>query len=96
MDVIKLVSLYILTANIVGISSMAADKWKAVHRSWRIPEATLFMICILGGSLGSTIGMFLFHHKTKHWYFRYGFPVILAIHIIFIAFLIGNNNIIIM
>lgn len=96
MDVIKLIIIYLVVANIVGISSMAADKIKAIHRAWRIPEATLFLICILGGSIGSTIGMFLFHHKTKHWYFRFGFPVILTIHIIFFAFIIGNNNITIM
>lgn len=96
MDVITVIILYLIFANIVGLASMGADKWKAIHRAWRIPEATLFMICILGGSLGSTVGMFLFRHKTKHWYFRYGFPVILSIHIIFAAFLIGSNNIIIM
>lgn len=96
MDVIWLIVIYLVAANIAGAFSMGLDKWKAIHRAWRIPEATLFMICIIGGSLGSTIGMFVFHHKTKHWYFRYGFPVILVIHIILAAYIIGNKNIIIM
>lgn len=96
MDVIVVVSIYLAIASLVGFASMGLDKWKAIHRAWRIPEATLFMICILGGSLGSTLGMFVFRHKTKHWYFRWGFPVILAIHVIIAAFLIGSNDIIIM
>lgn len=96
MDVIFVVAAYLILANIVGFASMGLDKWKAIHRAWRIPEATLFLICIIGGSLGSTVGMFTFRHKTKHWYFRFGFPVIMAIHIIIAAFLIGSSNIVIM
>lgn len=96
MDVILLVSLYLVTANIIGFASMGADKLKAIHRAWRIPEATLFAVCILGGSLGSTLGMFIFHHKTKHWYFRFGFPAILGIHLIIAAFMIGSGLFIIM
>lgn len=96
MDVILAISLYLLAINILGFVSMGLDKWKAIHRAWRIPEATLFLICIIGGSIGSTTGMFTFHHKTKHWYFRYGFPVILGLHAILAAFIIGNPNIITM
>ena len=48
---------------------MGIDKWKARKQAWRIPEKTLFLISILGGSIGSIAGMYTFHHKTKHWYF---------------------------
>ena len=49
--------------------------------AFRIPEATLFAIAIIGGSPGSIIGMFLFRHKTGHWYFRFGLPLILILQL---------------
>lgn len=88
MKVIYIILIYILFINLVGLSSMGIDKQKARKRAYRIPEATLFTIAIIGGSIGSIIGMFLFHHKTRHWYFLYGMPVILFLQIAFIAFLI--------
>ena len=96
MTVIIIIISTLFIMNIIGFASMGIDKKRAVMREWRIPEHTLFAICILGGSIGSTIGMFHFHHKTKHWYFRYGFPAIMIIHIILAAFLIGSGNISIM
>ncbi|MBQ0028563.1 MAG: DUF1294 domain-containing protein [Lachnospiraceae bacterium] len=81
MNVIELIAIYILIVNIVGFATMGIDKRRAIKRAWRIPEATLFTIAIFGGSLGSTVGMFLFRHKTRHWYFAYGMPIILFIHI---------------
>lgn len=96
MDVIIIIVIYLVIINIVGFASMGIDKWKAKHHAWRIPERILFTIAIFGGSLGSLIGMYTFRHKTKHWYFVYGFPAIFAIHIIIAAYLIGSGNIIIM
>ena len=69
---------------------MGIDKLKAKKRAWRVPESTLFVIALIGGSFGTTIGMFLFHHKTKHWYFRYGMPAILIIQIAIIVLLINS------
>ncbi|MBE5895254.1 MAG: DUF1294 domain-containing protein [Lachnospiraceae bacterium] len=88
--------IYIVLINIAGFASMGIDKWKAKHRQWRIPEATLFALAIFGGSLGSVIGMYSFRHKTKHWYFVYGLPAILALQLIIVAYLIGSGNIVIM
>ncbi len=68
--------LILLLLNIAGFISMGIDKRRAIKKQWRIPEKTLFLICLLGGGIGSTLGMFFFHHKTKHWYFRIGFPLI--------------------
>jgi uncharacterized membrane protein YsdA (DUF1294 family) len=96
MDVIVYIIVFLVFMNIIGFASMGIDKYKAVHREWRIPERTLFVIAIFGGSLGSTIGMYAFHHKTKHWYFSYGLPAILLIQILLAAFLIGSGNIKIM
>lgn len=60
---------------------MGIDKYKAIKDEWRIPEKTLFIIAILGGALGSWVGMYSFRHKTKHWYFVIGMPLILIIWI---------------
>ena len=57
---------------------MALDKGKARRGAWRISERTLFVFALLGGAVGGTAGMFLFHHKTKHWYFRILFPLLAA------------------
>lgn len=61
---------------------MGADKSKARKGARRIPEKTLFLYSIIGGSLGSWAGMYLFRHKTKHWYFVIFMPLILLAHII--------------
>jgi uncharacterized membrane protein YsdA (DUF1294 family) len=66
---------------------MFIDKRKAIKGKWRIPEKTLFLISILGGSIGSLIGMKLFRHKTKHWYFVVFMPAILILHIALVIFL---------
>ena len=58
---------------------MGIDKHKARKRAFRIPEATLFLIAIIGGSIGSLAGMYAFRHKTRHWYFVYGMPFIIFV-----------------
>ena len=74
--------LYVVIMNILGVAVMGIDKYKAQHKLWRIPEKTLFLVSILGGSIGTWTGMYLFRHKTKHWYFKYGMPVILVVQIL--------------
>lgn len=54
----------------------ALDKWKAKHHAWRIRERTLFLVALLGGGFGVWAGMYLFRHKTKHWYFVWGIPLL--------------------
>ncbi len=87
MNSIFFIEIYFIFINILGFASMGDDKRRAIKHYLRIPEATLFAIAIVGGSLGSTIGMFVFRHKTKHWYFLFGFPIILIIHLLIFAFL---------
>ncbi len=72
---------YLVIINIVGFLSMYIDKKKAIKNSYRIREKTLFLFAILGGSVGSIVGMQKFRHKTKHWYFVVGMPFILIIQI---------------
>ena len=70
---------YLIAVNILAFALMGIDKYKAQHHLWRIPEKTLFLSAIIGGSAGAIFGMNLFRHKTKHWYFVFGMPLILFI-----------------
>lgn len=81
MTAIHIILLYLLIINLCGFASMGIDKRRAIRHKWRISEATLFVLAILGGSIGSIIGMHTFHHKTKHWYFVWGMPLILILQI---------------
>lgn len=76
-----LVIAYFVIINIIGFASMGLDKRKAKRHAWRIPESTLFSIALLGGSVGSIFGMFHFHHKTRHWYFVAGLPIIFFVQL---------------
>ena len=60
---------------------MWSDKHRAKKHAWRIPEKSFFIVSLMGGSIGSWAGMYLFHHKTKHWYFVIGMPLILVIQV---------------
>ena len=64
--------------SVIGFALMGIDKSRAINHKWRIKEATLFLIAFFGGGIGSTLGMFFFRHKTKHWYFRLFFPLFAA------------------
>jgi len=68
--------LYLLVVNFVGFSLMVVDKWKAKMGKWRIAEKTIWLVSIVGGAVGTAIGMYLFRHKTKHRLFRYGLPLL--------------------
>jgi len=96
MEVIKIIACYLAVMNILGLATMGLDKWKAIHHAWRIPEFTLFLVALMGGSIGSFLGMHLFRHKTKHWYFLFGLPLIMALQIIIAAYLIGSDKVTIM
>ena len=82
---IKLILLYLLLINAAGFLLMLVDKLKAKKNLWRIPEKTLFLVTALFGALGGTLGMKVFRHKTKHWYFKWGFPALLAVQIVLLA-----------
>lgn len=81
MKLVYIIIIYLILINITGFAVMGIDKWKARKQAWRIPEKTLFLISILGGSIGSITGMYTFHHKTKHWYFVIGMPLILIVQV---------------
>lgn len=70
--------IYLTAINLLLFALMGIDKWKAKNSRWRIPERTLFLTAMLGGSVGGILGMRIFRHKTRHNSFKYGFPAILA------------------
>ena len=78
----KAVLLWLAAVNLIAFALMGLDKWKAQRGAWRISEKTLFLAALLGGALGGTVGMHLFHHKTRHWYFRFGFPFLLILQLL--------------
>lgn len=78
---------YALVINIIGFSIMGIDKSRARNQKWRIKEKTLFLVATVGGSLGSILGMYCFHHKTKHKSFVITMPIILCSQIFLIIIL---------
>lgn len=83
----KEIFLYLIVINLIGFLGMGLDKFKAKKKYWRTKEKTLFIIAILGGSIGSIAGMYIFRHKTKHNSFVIGMPMILAIQIGIVSYL---------
>ena len=73
--------IYLVVINVAALALFGADKRKAKKHAWRISEKALFLSAVLGGSVGALLGMLLFWHKTKHWYFVIGIPLILVIQI---------------
>ncbi len=72
---------YLVLVNVIAFTTFGADKVKARKQKWRVPEKTLFLLALLGGGLGAFLGMRVFHHKTKHWYFQVFIPLILVVQL---------------
>lgn len=82
-------AIYLLFISIVALVLMGYDKHQAKHDGWRVRERTLFLSALLGGSPGAILGMRLFRHKTKHWYFKIGMPLILLVQLVFCIWFFG-------
>ena len=80
----------LLAINTVAFIVYGIDKYKAKKAKWRISEATLLLLAVLGGSIGAWMGMKVWHHKTMHKKFKYGIPAILLIQIALMAYLHMN------
>ena len=72
---------YFAVITIVAFALMGIDKHKAKKGAYRIPEASLFVTALLGGSIGAVAGMLIFHHKTNHWYFQAFMPLITLVQV---------------
>lgn len=86
-NILLLLIIYLVAINIAGFASMALDKFFAIKHMYRIPEKTLFLFALLGGSIGSNLGMQLCRHKTRHWYFVVFMPAILISQIVLVIML---------
>ena len=72
---------YLIGINMLTFFVYGIDKWKARKSKWRIPEASLLTLAVIGGSIGAWVGMKAWHHKTMHKKFNYGLPLILLAQI---------------
>lgn len=88
---IKYCLYYLLFINIITFMMYGIDKLKAKKGKWRISEATLLMMAIVGGSIGAWAGMRIWHHKTMHKKFQYGIPAIIIMQISLVVYLYTNN-----
>ena len=75
---------YLVIINVATFLTYGLDKWKAKRSKWRIREAALLMLAVLGGSIGAWLGMKVWHHKTQHKKFKYGIPAIIIVQAIII------------
>ncbi len=86
-ELCQLLGLYLVAVNLAAFVLMGVDKRRAKRGAWRISERALFLPALLGGALGGTLGMRVFRHKTKHWYFRWGLPLLLILQAGLLAWL---------
>jgi uncharacterized membrane protein YsdA (DUF1294 family) len=82
---IKVIAALVLVLNVITFFVYGIDKWKAKKGKWRISEATLLILAIIGGSIGAWLGIKVWHHKTMHNKFKYGVPAIIALQLIAVA-----------
>lgn len=82
------VIIYITAVNIAAFAVMGADKYKAQRNKWRISEASIFALGLIGGGAGLYFAMKLFRHKTRHLEFRLGIPVLVIINIIMLWYIL--------
>lgn len=83
-----ILTIYLAVLNIIGVLINVIDKYKAKHNKWRIKEATLWSVALLGGAVGSYLTMNLIHHKTKHKSFMLGFPIIIIVQTLLLGYVI--------
>ena len=86
MTIEQLIVIYLIAINVIAFFMYGIDKWKAKRSKWRIPEATLLGMAVIGGSIGALLGMKVWHHKTQHKKFRFGVPTIIIIQLILICY----------
>ena len=81
---------YLLAVNITSFLLYGIDKYKAKKGRWRISEATLLLMAVIGGSIGAWVGMRIWHHKTMHKKFKYGIPIIIIMQVALAVYLLTN------
>ena len=86
MNLHQIIIYYMLVINAVAFFVYGIDKLKAKKGKWRISEASLLLLAVIGGSVGAWAGMKAWHHKTMHKKFRYGLPLIALLHLFFVLY----------
>ena len=87
MEIQKMVIIYLVITNVVTFFMFGINKLKAKKSKWRIREAALLGLAVLGGSIGAWSGMKVWHHKTLHKKFRFGVPAILIVQVALVVWL---------
>ena len=82
---------YLAAVNVIAFAVYGADKRRARKNRRRVPEKTLFLLAVIGGSVGALLGMYTFRHKTRHWYFVWGIPAILLVQIALVVWLTAQK-----
>lgn len=93
MNIVSLIIYYLVAINIVAFFVYGIDKLKAKRNRWRIPESTLLLLAVIGGSVGALLGMKVWHHKTMHKKFAYGILLIIAVQILFLNYLFFTSEV---
>ncbi|WP_342432536.1 DUF1294 domain-containing protein [Neobacillus sp. FSL H8-0543] len=83
---IQTLAVFYLIMNIIGLLVMKVDKSRAIKRQYRISERTLWLVALFGGAVGTTAGMRLYRHKTKHFSFKVGFPLLAIAEIVLFSY----------
>lgn len=87
-EIQKIIIIYLTSINLATFITYGIDKLKAKRSKWRIREASLLLLAVLGGSIGALLGMKVWHHKTMHKKFKYGVPAILIVQMAIIGYLL--------
>ena len=82
---------YLIAINVITFLTYGIDKFKAKKGKWRIPESTLLLLAIIGGSIGAWFSIKVWHHKTLHKKFKYGIPLIVIAQIAIVVYIFREN-----
>ena len=88
MNISEIIIIYLAVINVATFLTFGIDKLKAKHAKWRIREAALLTLAVLGGSIGAWLGMQVWHHKTMHKRFKYGIPAIIIAQLLVIGYIL--------
>ena len=90
-EIQEIIIIYLTSINLATFITYGIDKMKAKRSKWRIREASLLLLAVLGGSIGALLGMKVWHHKTMHKKFKYGVPAILIVQMAIIGYLLMKH-----
>ena len=87
MNLTNILIIYLVIINLAAFFIFGIDTRRAIKNRWRIAESTLFLLALIGGSIGAEAGMYVFHHKTRHLRFVIGIPLIFILQVLIVFFI---------